>query len=305
MGGNEIVLVNREDLPREKELELGLKILNAPHVRGDQLGLLIEEPDEPNHVGVKIVDNNSRDYLPVCGGLTQVFGRSYRELDLGQLLDLDLQGGSDRVELKMDLGSFSVLTGPGSDSDNISSVMDSFLAEIYEQGVEKGSIAGVPSYRVGHFYVTFTEEIKRQYPDASFRPIDEYTEELLTKLQKRFSKEFETDKPNRDFAIKGPAEDPEKDGGLIFPHNLSEGLVEQSCGSGTIAVVVAMAKRGEFDGSGIRKLQFASGGRERKIGGPETTSVECKVKDGRVEKISFSHSLVELLARGTLSLPES
>ncbi len=305
MGGNEIVLVNRDDLPRDEELELGLKILNAPHVRGDQLGLLIEKPGEPNHVGVKIVDNNSRDYLPVCGGLTQVFGRAYRELELGQLLDLDLQGGSDRVELKMDLGSFPVLTGPGPDSGDIASVMDSFLAEIYEKGVEEGSVAGVTSYRVGHFFVTFTEEIKKEYPDASFKPIDEYTEELLIELQDRFREVFETDNSNRDFAIMGPAEDPEKDGKLIFPHNISEGLVEQSCGSGTIAVVVAIVKRGESDGSGTGKLRFGSGGRERKIGGPETTSVECRVEDGRVKRISFSHSLVELLARGTLYLPES
>ncbi len=304
MGGNEIILLNRADLPRKRELESGLDLLSSPHIGGDQLGLLYRGGGE-SKLGVKIIDINSRDYLPVCGGLTQVFGRAYGELDLGQLLGLDLPAELDRIDLEMEVGEFPILLDRSDTGGKVVSVMDSFLDVIYEKGVEEGELAGVRSFRVGHFLVTFAEEVIAEYPEASFDPIDESTAELLNKLQERFPVVFNADGVNRDFAVVGRSEEPGKDGELIFPHNLSEGLVEQSCGSGTVAAVVAMVEEGKVSGTGSLSLEFAAGGKERTIGGPETTGVKL-VLDGRaVEEISFSHSLVEVLARGTLRLPES
>lgn len=304
MGGNEIVLVNREYLPESGELELGLRILNAPHVRGDQLGLIHEGDDRDGGIGVKIIDNNSRDYLPVCGGLTQVFGRAYSDLQLGRVLDIELPGGLEEVDLEMELGTFPVSIRSGSGLGNVVSVMDSFLDKIYEDGVEQGSVAGVRSFRVGHFFVTFAEEISREYPDANFHPLDEYTKGLLINLQREYREVFHTGKPNRDFAIVDPSKEGGMDGGLIFPHDPSRGLIEQSCGSGTVAVVVALAESGEVSGSGTGELEFASGGEKEVLGGPESTRVEFQLTGGRVESISFTHSLVEVLARGELFLPE-
>lgn len=304
MGGNEIILLNRADLPRKRELESGLDLLSPPHIGGDQLGLLCRGGGG-SKLGVKIIDINSRDYLPVCGGLTQVFGRAYGELDLGEWLGLDLPAEFDRIDLAMEAGEFPVLVDRSATGGGVVSVMDSFLNSAYEEGVEVGELAGVRSYRVGHFLVTFVEEILKAYPEASFDPIDQATTELLIKLQERFPVVFDMDGVNRDFALVGRTGGSGKDGQLIFPHNLSEALVEQSCGSGTVAAVVAMVEEGKVSGTGSLSLEFAAGGKEKTIGGPETTGVKL-VLDGRaVEEISFSHSLVEVLARGTLRLPES
>lgn len=304
MGGNEIILLNRADLPRERELESGLGLLSSPHIGGDQLGLLYGGGGG-RKLGVKIVDINSRDYLPVCGGLTQVFGRAYAELDLGGLLGLDLQPDRGRVDLAMPVGKFQVLVDRGATGGKVVSVMDSFLDFVYEDGVEVGELAGVRSYRVGHFLVTFVEEVLAEYPEGSFDPIDESTAELLIKLQERFPVVFDADGVNRDFAVVGRSGESRKDGQLIFPHNLSEGLVEQTCGSGTVAAVVAMMEEGMIPGTGALNLEFAAGGDEKSIGGPETTFVELVLGDKGIEEISFSHSLVEILARGYLGLPES
>ncbi len=305
MGGNEIILLNRADLPRGSELASGLTLLSSPHIRGDQLGLLSGRKDG-NGLGVRIVDINSRDYLPVCGGLTQVFGRAYTELELGELLGLDLQPDRERVDLAMPAGEFPVLFDQSASGGKVVSVMDSFLDSAYEEGgVEVGELAGVRSYRVGHFLVTFVEAVLQAYPEASFDPIDQTTAELLIELQERFPVVFDVDGVNRDFAVVGRSGGSGKDGQLIFPHNLSEGLVEQTCGSGTVAAVVAMAEAGMISGTGKLNLEFAAGGEAKSIGGPETTFVELVLGDGRIEEISFSHSLVEILARGYLSLPES
>ncbi len=304
MGGNEIILLNRADLPRERELESGLGLLSPPHIRGDQLGLLYDSDGE-NKLGVKIVDINSRDYLPVCGGLTQVFGRAYEELASGELLGLNLPGEFERVDLGMEAGEFPVFVDRGVTDCGVVSVMDSFLDSVYEEGVEVGELAGVRSYRVGHFLVTFVEDVLKEYPEASFDPIDQATAELLIKLQERFPVVFDADGVNRDFVVVGQTEGSGKDGQLIFPHNLSEGLVEQTCGSGTVAAVVAMAEEGMIPGTGALNLEFAAGGDRKSIGGPETTFVELVLDDKGIEEISFSHSLVEILARGYLGLPES
>jgi len=88
MGGNEIVLVPREEFSRSSELKAGLRILERPQVRGDQLGLLYEGTEESD-LRAKIVDINSRGYLPMCGGLTQVLGKAYRRFDLSDLFEFE------------------------------------------------------------------------------------------------------------------------------------------------------------------------------------------------------------------------
>jgi len=303
MGGNEIILLNRADLPRESELASGLTLLSSPHIGGDQLGLL-SDVEGGKGIEVKIVDINSRDYLPVCGGLTQVFGRAYAEFDLGELLGLGLEPGWERVDLAMTAGEFPVLVDRRDNGSKVVSVMDSFLDTVYEAGVEVGELAGVRCYRIGHFLVTFLAEVKKEYPEASFDPIDRTTAELLIGLQERFPVVFDATEVNRDFAVVGRSRGSEKDGQLIFPHNLSEGLVEQTCGSGTVAAVVAMVEEGIISGTGTLNLEFAAGGEEKSIGGPETTFVKLVLGDRGVEEISFSHGLVEILARGHLALPE-
>lgn len=304
MGGNEIILTSRADITGENELASGLKLLSSPHIGGDQLGLLYDS-GAGNKVGVKIVDINSGDYLPACGGLTQVFGLAYAELDLGATFDLGLSPDLDRVELEMDAGEFPVILDRNDPNGDVITVMDSFLDFIYEEGLEVGELSGVRSYRVGHFLVTFAEDMRAEYPEATFRPIDESTAELLISLQQEFPVVFDADGVNSDFALIDRSGVVEKDGELIFPHNLSEGLVEQSCGSGTVAAAVAMVEAEMISGTGARKLDFASGGREDTIGGPETTEVELALVDRGIKEIGFSHSLVEVLARGTLRLPQS
>ncbi len=297
MGRNEIVLAPRRGFPRDRELELGLEVLTRPQVRGDQLGLLYPVQGGAD-LGTKIVDVNSRDYLPMCGGLTQVLGRAWGEVDLKELFDLDLPGPKGGFDLETDMGTFPILVGP----EEIVTIMDPFLSLIYERGVRKGSVCGVKSYRVADFFVTFAGEIKRRYPRASFRPLDEETRGILIQLQREFEEEFSTGKENRDFAVVERREDESAAGKLLFPHNIEEGLLEASCGTGAIAVAVAFAQEGLLGEGGQLELDFESGGEETSIGGPEITRVGLELNGGRVASARLSHSLVEILSTGELYL---
>lgn len=296
MGGNEIVLATRRSFPEESRLELGLKVLQSPHVGGDQLGLLYEGAGDSD-LGVEIVDIHSRDYLPMCGGLTQVLGRAHGEIDLSGLFNLDLPEPTEVLDLKTEAGVFPIRN---SQERGTTTVMDSFIKFAYERGVEAGTVDGVPSFQVGDFFVTFVEEIRKKYPDVSFNPLDQATKEILIELQHKFRKEFATGEKNRDFAVMGETDSESADGRVIFPHNLSEGSVEPSCGTGTVAVAVSLVERGSIDGAGELELGFKSGGSTESIGGPDATNVTLEVESGKVKRAQFSHSQVGILALGKL-----
>lgn len=297
MGGNEIVLASRRGFPEEPELELGLKVLERPNIGGDQLGLLYKE-SEDSHLRTRIIDLNSRDYLPMCGGLTQVLGKAFRYIDLSELFELDFPKPGKDLVLETELGAFSIRKADG---DRVITDMSPFVEAIYNKGVESGEVRGVASLRIGDFFVTFVEEVIKKFPDASFNPLDKPTKQTLIELQEGFQKEFAMGKENRDFALVGESEDDNySDGRLIFPHNLSEGLIEPSCGTGTIAVAIGLVERGSIAGSGNQKLRFESGGEEDYLGGPDITEVILEVESGRVRRAQFSHSQVEILATGKL-----
>ena len=298
MGGNEIVLAPRGRFPESAELELSLEILERPQIGGDQLGLLFDLP-ETSHVGAKIIDINSRDYIPMCGGMTQVLGKAHLELDISDIFELDSSMSNDEIRLETELGGFPIRDAP---EGRVITVMDTFLNYVYEAGVERGTLNGVKSFKVGDYFVTFEDEIKKRYPETSFHPLNKEAGEILIELQKKFRHEFDTGKENRDLAIIGEPENEARTARLIFPHNISEGLIEPTCGTGAVAAAVALVEKGSISGSGRMDLGFETGGGKEYIGGPEVTKVVLEVKSGKVRKGQFSHELVEILAAGNVFL---
>ena len=296
MGGNEIVLVPRSMLGEGSELALGLKLLERPYVGGDQLGMLYQEAKGAG-LSSKIVDINSRDYLPICGGMTQVLGKAHRDTNIAELFELDLPGPQEDLYLETDIGTFTIRTDS---TGRVTTIMDSFLDLVYDQGIERGRIDGILCYRIGNYLVTFEGEIRKEHPGASFCPLDQKTGEILMGLQKAFGREFNRRGENRDFALMGEPEKKSHAGRLIFPHNLSAGLVEQTCGTGTIAVAMALVERGIVTDNGEQELMFESGGDRNYLGGPELTTVKLESSSGRVKKARFSHDRVEIIASGKL-----
>ncbi len=297
MGGNEIVLIAREKFPGASELSLGLDVLKTPWIRGDQLGLLYRANGESD-LKVKIIDKNSGSYIPICGGLTQVLGQAELRIGLDELFGFGSPRVKGEIVLGTDLGKISVLT----DSSQVVSVMDPYLISIREKGIEAGIVNGVKSFRVGDFFVTFAEEVKSEFPEVNFAPLNESAKKVLAELQEEFQKEFSLEQKNRDFALVELSDRPDRAGKLLFPHNISEGLVEPSCGTGTIAAAIAMHEAGLLADEERLKPKFATGGDSSSIGGSQETVVEFGYRSEELSSVRFSHSLVEVLATGELYL---
>ena len=83
--------------------------------------------------------------------------------------------------------------------------------------------------------------------------------------------------------------------------NITTGHIEPTCGTGTVAVGIAMVESGKLEGNSEEiELSFESGETSSAIGGPDVTKLKLLVKDGRVIDAYFSHSLAEILATGKL-----
>lgn len=300
MGGNEIVLLNRKSFSRAEELSKSLKILRKPHVCGDQVGLLEPRKDEGD-IDAKIVDINSDDYLPMCGGLTQVLGKAYMDNELSHLFEPDLAYTESRLKLSTDLGGFSISVDSSRKEYPIITDMGTFINRVYEQGVKRIIVNGVQGFFVGDFLVLFTDELRRLFKNTKLGPLDRKTKKALIEFQQAFSGKYLSNKPNRDFVI---IDEGESDSGLqlLFPHNLEQGLLEASCGTGTVAATIAMIFKGSVDGQSQLSLQFECGGRPDSIGGPDVIRVTGKVREGRLVEGSLSHNNVEILASGRIYL---
>jgi hypothetical protein len=81
---------------------------------------------------------------------------------------------------------------------------------------------------------------------------------------------------------------------------------EFQCGTGTVAVCIASAQRGLLppdEASGHIVFEWGS---QRAIPDPygiRTTDVDFATHAGRLVRVSFSHSVIEILAKGRLTLP--
>ncbi|MFB6214429.1 MAG: hypothetical protein ABEI54_01035, partial [Candidatus Bipolaricaulia bacterium] len=127
--------------------------------------------------------------------------------------------------------------------------------------------------------------------------IDDKVVEVLKEIQSDFDRRDFMEKKNADFAIYN-LDSSSHTGRLIFPHRVTSGHIEPACGTGTVAVGMAMAEKRQLPEDGEEKLVFESGGGPTAIGGPDLTTIQLELKGNRISDIYFHHSLVEILATG-------
>jgi len=303
MGGNEIILLQGAQVPQGKEVDWALAILNPPHIRGHQVGLLYEGP-EPNQIKAKIVSVSKKDFVSSCGGLTQVLGKAIFEENLGEHLGLQIH--FPLAELVLETGAGPVViaaNGVDGTVKTITTKMTPFVNECYELGTWPMEVAGVGVTKVGKVLVAAAEEIRRRFPSVDLERIDASTLEVLWQIHQEFLRKAYPDWKSGDFAIYDLSTTKNADGRVIFPHHIPEGHIEPACGTGTVAIGIAIAERGNvLPRNGTAELAFASGGSRSEIGGPDLTKLWLTIKDGKVTDASFSHSPIEILATGKIWL---
>ena len=296
MGKNTILFLYGDQVPVGLEVEFADRVRSASGIASHQVGIL-RPPVKGGDVAVTIV-GSLHQTITMCGGLSQVFGRFIVEGRFGDRFPIQVKEPTTTVilETKAGLVPIDISVQDGEVSQVITG-MDCFVEELYQDGVYPFDLSGVRTYRVGKALVTNADTIKQQHPDINIEELDETARRVLVDLQDEFlNDENISGRKSNDFAVYDLHPIHGGDARVVFPHNLRTMHIEPSCGTISVATAIAMYESGEVRGKTIQ-VSFESGG-EPTLGGPEITSVYLKVKQGRVRKASFSHSLIELIAEG-------
>lgn len=304
MGGNEIVLLDGTQVPEGKEIEWALEVLNPPSIRGHQLGLLYEG-EEVNRIKAKIVSVSRKDFISSCGGLTQVLGKAILEENLAEYLGLQIHFPVTNLILETDAGPVLIAAEDVDEgAKTITTNITPFVNECYEVGTWPMKVAGVRATKVGKVLVADMEEIKKRFPNVDSSQIGQPTLDVLWQIHREFlRKVYPGGWRGGDFAVYDMSISENAQGRVIFPHYIPEGHIEPACGTGTVAVSIAIAERGNMlPRNGTAELTFRSGGSSAEIGGPDLTKVCLRIKAGKVIEASFTHSPIEILAVGRLWL---
>jgi len=297
MGGNEIVLLNGDQIPARAYAQAALSVLDPPGIRGHQVGIL-EKPDAGGDIKAKIFDGESRGFITVCGGLTQVLCKAIVQTNLGKRYGI--REPFRQLVLETDSGHLRISIRGSMEKPVAFTDMTGFVKECYRLGVSIIEVAAVKALKVGEFLVADVGEIQKVHPRADFGTMNPETIEILTAMQTDFDRQHFLDTHNTNFALFGMYLDDPTHGRVLFPHNIAKGLVEPSCGTGSVAIAIGLAEKGLLE-EGAVTLHFDSGG-PPVLGGPDTTEVKVGVKEGRIASAEFTHSLVEITSTGKIWL---
>jgi len=300
MGGNLIVLLDGEQFPSGRELETVVKILGPNYLYGHEAGLLYPGRNGAD-LAVKIAEPTAPTFISACGGMTQVLGKALVDTDLGKRFSIKIREPVTTVILETEAGltGISIEVGAGQ-VKRVRTDMSAFMGECYSRGVGPVVLQGLPAMRVGKLLVVNGELVRQRCPEADFVSWNNSARRILTDLQQEFRRS--TGEVEYNYCLYDWRPQHSGDVRVIFPHYLSREFIEPSCGTGSIAVGIALLESGEFKryrgsyGESVCIRLEAGGGLE--LGGPDLTDLFFQIEAGRPKSVSFSHSLVEITATG-------
>jgi len=299
MGGNQIILINGDEINPGEELKTALKALDSKSIGGHQAGIIGKFRD--GVLPVKIVRYSWRDFIPACGGLTQVLGVALIEGGAAERYGITVKQSPLKVTLGFDCGPVPLeIHFDNKGVKKVETDLSSFIGECEKEGIEVVNLDGFKAYKSGNFFVVDGDAIGKAYPDSNFHIMDDETKKIFNKVQKQFQQKIGDETWNAalyDFYSSNQA-----DVRVLFPHRLSMGHVETACGTGSIALALALVKLANFRPyveDSVVTLLFETGG-DNILGGDEITTVKITEESGKIVKAVFSHSVVEMIAKGEL-----
>ncbi|MDW7738928.1 MAG: hypothetical protein SCJ97_02565 [Bacillota bacterium] len=300
MGGNLIILLRGDQIPVGRELEIAVKLMEPNYLHAHEAGILYPAGN-PGEIDVKIAEPTIPCFISACGGFTQVLGAALIETELGDLFGVDRSGITSEVMLHTECGptALSIESAKGK-AVRVRTVMECFVKECYERGVFRLMLDGLEVMRAGKFLVINADQFIKRYPGTEFITWNQKTRDTMRDIQNRFLSETGEVEPN----VALYDWHPERRGNMriVFPHYVQDDIFEPSCGTGSVALGLAVLAAGELDqqssaADGKVVLEIESGG-SIELGGPDITTLEMKIESGRVVSAVFSHSLVEITSIG-------
>jgi proline racemase len=303
MGGNRIVLLDGRAVAAERAREVALAALSPEGLHGHQAGLLLPGT-EPGRVRVRVVSISWRDFIPACGGLTQVLGHALVHTEVASWVGLTARVPPWDVTLEFDAWPVPLrIRAAGKGGVRVESDLSAFVSQCRQQHVGPVTLEGVPAWQVGTFLVLDADVVRERLPEADVDTLDGPSRMRLLGLHHTFQQL--TGRESWDFCLYDWAATGDRDVRVVFPHALPIDHVEPACGTGSVALVTALVESGAAARNGFPPrdgeltLRLETGGAPV-LGGPETTRVSVTVRHATVQVARFTHSNVSLTAAGVL-----
>lgn len=312
-GWDVVTLLLGSEIPAGRELEIAQRVLDVPFDGGIESGIL-DPGDAPGDVRLRITDLLTRDWLPMCGGMSQVIGKALVETSLREHFRIDPAAAVVRVRLQTGRCDIPVAVEvTDGKATRVTTTMDSYAAHAYATGVEHVSFAGVRATRVAEFLVIDLANLEAVHPGVDFTRRDPgphlaIVNGVLEAYRRQLGGVPGVVSMLYDARPEGP-------GDLrAFPRfygaddTASRMRYEFQCGTGTVAIAVALAHARRLPGTGRDRSFLLEWGSQRTTPDPygiRTSRVELALEGERVTRIDFEHSVIEILAEGTLQVGEA
>ena len=304
MGGNLIILLDGRQVPSGKELEVALEVLEPFGLCGHEVGLLYP-PRGHGDIRVRIVGYSSKDFITACGGLTQVLGKVIVETNWGKRFNVAITPPVTALSLETEAGTVPIFVqGQAGRAERVLTDMTAFVEECYSLGTYPIDLGRLNAMKVGKFLVLNADDVRARYPSFDLSLVQYETKRILAELQKKFQEL--TSPKNIDFALYDLHPSHSGNARVVFPHGALNGHIEPTCGTGTVAIGIAMLERGEFPSAPGKAPQegtiaFECGG-DIGLGGSELSFLQYAIAGGRLVKALFSHERIEVISEGFLRL---
>jgi len=279
-------------------VQVGTMILRPPFNLSDELGL-IYKTEKNNILSAKMTWKFSDEFIEMCGGLTQVLGKALVDVpDFARYFNVNIKSPVTRVGIKTDVGLIPVdIEIKKNEVNKILTDMTSYVKQCYQEGVKRIKVLGIDAMKVGEYLVINGDDIKKRFPRIKLEKMDKNTLSTLDKIQKEWYKKGYT---GTGFSIYDLHSKNKCNARAVFPHNVESGYIEPTCGTGTVAIGIALLEKREVgEENGSIDILFETGG-EAVLGGPDISELKIIVEKKNITKAYFSHSLVKILATGEI-----
>ncbi len=305
-GWDVLSLLLTEQIPEAEQLETALKVLDMPVAGGIEVGLL-GRTTTPTDIRLRITDSSTRQWVTMCGGMTQVIGKALVETQLRDYFGFDTTEPVLNVRLITDacLIPITVEVSAGR-AARVISHMDSYLELTYSLGVRAIEVCGVPALDIGEYMLVRVQDLEASHAGINFTRRDPGTHlNIINELLRQY---------HAGAAHQGGAcailydDRPEGPGHFrVFPRFLDATAAqipyEFQCGTGTVAAAVALAHRGALPFTGERGELLLEWGSLRTTPDPygiRLSRVQIQRDGNRLTSVSFSHSIIEIVMEGQL-----
>jgi len=310
-GWDILTLVPEGQVPMGQELQTALKIIDPPINGGLEVGFL-GEGSKPGEITLRMMDSTSRDWLSMCGGMTQVIGKALVETFFKNRFDIDISLPRITIQLLTKAGTIPIeIEVSNGKANRITSKMDDYAAYLYRDGVEEVALQGCKLLRVGDFLIMDINELEAKHTDIDFTRLDHGPQlEILYDILKEYMLRVRAK-----FGVAGMMYDQRPQGlgqfriySRFYSQDRSAAKIpyEFQCGTGTVAVGMAIAHKGQIPFRGNKGSIIFEWGNQAVTPDPygiKTSKLDLQLENGSVLQAKFSHSVVEILEEGRMTLP--